>query len=137
MRYSLNPIQRIDSEERIVGTNRSRPAIALSLAALLAVLVAACGGGVEGGGDETAKTADVSGPVEGKLTISQWPLYIDPGKDNTISEFEGDTGVDVNYVEDINDNLAFFGKMQPQLSERRIRRAQPDHRQRLARGTDE
>jgi spermidine/putrescine transport system substrate-binding protein len=99
-----------------VGTNRSRPAIALSLAAVLAVLVAACGGGVEGGGDETAKTADVSGPVEGKLTISQWPLYIDPGKGNTISEFEGDTGVDVNYVEDINDNLAFFGKMQPQLS---------------------
>ena len=98
-----------------MGTNRSGPAIALTLAAVLTVLVAACGGGVEGGG-ETAKTADVSGPVEGELTISQWPLYIDPGDDNTISEFEGDTGVDVNYVEDINDNLAFFGKMQPQFS---------------------
>ena len=99
-----------------MGTNRSRPAIALSLAAVLAVLAAACGGGVEGGSDATAKTADVSGPVEGKLTISQWPLYIDPGPHNTISEFEADSGVDVNYVEDINDNLAFFGKMQPQLS---------------------
>ena len=55
------------------------------------------------------------GPVEGKLTISQWPLYIDPGKNGTIAEFERDTGVDVNYIEDINDNAEFFGKMQPLL----------------------
>ena len=60
-----------------------------------------------------AQTADAPGPVEGKLTISQWPLYIDPGKNGTIAQFEGDTGVDVNYVEDINDNQAFFGKIQP------------------------
>ena len=53
-----------------------------------------------------AGQVDASGPVEGKLTISQWPLYIDPGKNGTIAQFEGDTGVDVNYVEDINDNQA-------------------------------
>jgi spermidine/putrescine transport system substrate-binding protein len=90
-------------------------AIAILAAALAALLAAGCGGGVEGGGDDTGETADVSGPVAGKLTISQWPLYIDPGKHNTIAEFEESTGVDVNYVEDINDNQAFFAKLQPQL----------------------
>jgi spermidine/putrescine transport system substrate-binding protein len=91
--------------------------IALLLAALLAILATACGSGgsIEGGNQGPAETANASGPVEGKLTISQWPLYIDPGKNNTIAKFERATGVDVNYVEDINDNLAFFGKMQPQL----------------------
>jgi len=93
----------------------SRSAAAAILLALLALLAAGCGGGGVEGGGETGKTADVSGPVEGKLTISQWPLYIDPGKDNTISQFEEATGVDVNYVEDINDNQAFFAKLQPEL----------------------
>jgi spermidine/putrescine transport system substrate-binding protein len=100
-----------------VKGNRPKIVVALSLAALLAFLATACGGGggIEGGSEGPAETADVSGPVEGKLTISQWPLYIDPGKNNTIAKFEQSSGVDVNYVEDINDNLAFFGKMQPLL----------------------
>jgi spermidine/putrescine transport system substrate-binding protein len=50
------------------------------------------------------------------LTISQWPLYIDPGKDGTVAEFESDTGIDVKYIEDINDNLQFYGKLQPLLA---------------------
>jgi spermidine/putrescine transport system substrate-binding protein len=102
-----------------VRGSRPQVFVALSLAALLAFLATACGGGgsLEGGGEGPAGTADASGPVEGKLTISQWPLYIDPGKNNTIDKFERDTGVDVNYVEDINDNLAFFGKMQPLLQQ--------------------
>jgi spermidine/putrescine transport system substrate-binding protein len=100
-----------------VKGNRPKIVVALSLAALLAFLATACGGGgsIEGGNQGPAETADVSGPVEGKLTISQWPLYIDPGNNNTIAKFERASGVDVNYVEDINDNLAFFGKMQPLL----------------------
>jgi spermidine/putrescine transport system substrate-binding protein len=53
--------------------------------------------------------------VRGKLTISQWPLYIDPGKKGTIAEFEKKSGVDVKYVEDINDNDQFFGKIRPLL----------------------
>jgi spermidine/putrescine transport system substrate-binding protein len=90
-------------------------AIVIGLTALTALLAVGCGGGVENGGGDMGETADVSGPVEGKLTISQWPLYIDPGKDNTIAKFEEATGVDVNYVEDINDNQAFFAKLQPEL----------------------
>ena len=50
-----------------------------------------------------------------ELTISQWPLFIDPGKNGTVAEFERETGVDVNYIEDINDNAEFFGKLRPLL----------------------
>jgi spermidine/putrescine transport system substrate-binding protein len=97
-----------------LSAKRSKLAVAVALAALSTTLATACGGGVEGG-REQAKAVDASGPVEGKLTISQWPLYIDPGKNGTVAQFEGKTGVDVNYVEDINDNQAFFGKLQPEL----------------------
>ncbi|MDX6626731.1 MAG: spermidine/putrescine transport system substrate-binding protein [Solirubrobacterales bacterium] len=86
--------------------------------ALLLALIAGCGGsGIEAAGnEEPAAEVDAGGPVEGKLTISQWPLYIDPGKHGTLAQFEADSGVDVNWVEDINDNAAYLGKMQPLLS---------------------
>jgi len=44
--------------------------------------------------------------VKGELTISQWPLYIDTGKTGTVAQFEQATGVDVKYIEDINDNAS-------------------------------
>jgi spermidine/putrescine transport system substrate-binding protein len=89
------------------------------LAALLATLaltlgVAACGGTTGGGGDGEVTTAE-GGPVKGELTISNWPGYIDPGPKGTVAEFEDETGVSVDYIEDVNDNNSFFGKMQPQL----------------------
>ncbi|HET8861625.1 MAG TPA: spermidine/putrescine ABC transporter substrate-binding protein, partial [Solirubrobacterales bacterium] len=34
-----------------------------------------------------------------------------------VAEFEDKTGVKVNYIEDINSNDAFFGKLQPQLEQ--------------------
>jgi len=55
--------------------------------------------------------------VEGELTISNWPGYIDPGKEGSIAEYEDKTGVSVKYIEDINSNLQFFGKMQPLLDQ--------------------
>jgi spermidine/putrescine transport system substrate-binding protein len=90
----------------------------MTVAALVAVLVTGCGGsgGIESAPTGSGEQADASGPVEGKLTISQWPLYIDPGKNGTIAEFERKTGVQVDYIEDINDNNEFFGKLQPQLA---------------------
>lgn len=80
--------------------------------------MAGCGEDDVGGGtDEPAPRADGSGPVEGELKVSQWPLYVDPGKDGTVAEFERETGVDIEWNEDINDNLQFFGKIQPQLDQ--------------------
>lgn len=62
-------------------------------------------------------TTAKGGPASGQLTISNWPGYIDPGPNGTVAEFEKKTGVSVDYIEDINENEAFFGKMQPLLEQ--------------------
>lgn len=93
--------------------------LSIAVAMLLAALaIAACGGDdtVGGASEEEVRTAE-SGPVEGELTISNWPGYIDPGKDGSVAEFEQETGVTVKYIEDINDNVQFFGKLQPLLDQ--------------------
>jgi spermidine/putrescine transport system substrate-binding protein len=104
---------------------RSRPerrivaALATVVAALaLALGIAACGGDtVGGGGNEGDATTAEGGKASGSLTISNWPGYIDPGKNGTVAEFEDESGVSVDYVEDINSNDGFFGKMQPLLEQ--------------------
>ena len=94
----------------------ARAGTILVLSSLLALAAVACGDDdVGGGSDEPAPQADAGGPVEGKLTVSQWPLYIDKGDGNTLDEFEQQTGVEVEWIEDINDNQQFFGKLQPLL----------------------
>jgi spermidine/putrescine transport system substrate-binding protein len=89
---------------------------ALVGALAVAIVVAACGssgGGISGGGAEGGtETVQLEGKPSGDLTISNWPLYIDK---NTVSDFEDATGVTVKYIEDVNDNAEFFGKMQPLL----------------------
>jgi spermidine/putrescine transport system substrate-binding protein len=90
--------------------------LTIAVTCLLASLaLASCGGDDVGGeSDEEIQVAQ-SGPVEGKLTISNWPGYIDPGKNGTVAEFEDETGVEVEYIDDITSNVTFFGKLQPQL----------------------
>jgi spermidine/putrescine transport system substrate-binding protein len=90
----------------------------LVLATLVLTLgMAACGGTTGGGGSSSEATVAKGGPVKGDLTISNWPGYIDPGPKGTVAEFEADTGVNLDYIEDVNDNNTFFGKMQPQLEQ--------------------
>jgi spermidine/putrescine transport system substrate-binding protein len=91
----------------------------------LALGLAACGddggGGAESGG--ATETVQLDPPPSGELTISNWPLYIDKaggavdGPGSTLDEFSQEFGVDVKYIEDINDNFEFFGKMQPLLDQ--------------------
>jgi spermidine/putrescine transport system substrate-binding protein len=90
--------------------------------ALLSVpgLLAACGGGgIKGGAGTTAATTTESHTLKHTLSISNWPLYIDidekTKKRPTIQQFQKEYGVNVNYVEDINDNDQYFGKVQAQL----------------------
>jgi len=63
--------------------------------------------------------SDADPKLGDKLTISNWPLYIDvnekTGKRPTIELFEKRYGVKVKYIEDVNDNATFFGKIQAQL----------------------
>jgi spermidine/putrescine transport system substrate-binding protein len=75
-------------------------------------LLAACGGGGgSGGGDEVA---DV-------LRFSNWPLYIDVDEETkkrpTLEAFTAETGIKVDYFEDINDNATYFAKIQGPLSQ--------------------
>jgi spermidine/putrescine transport system substrate-binding protein len=69
--------------------------------------LAACG---SGGGSGSAKNS---------VRWGNWPLYLDvddSGKNYpTLQAFTKETGIDVKYFEDYNDNDEFFGKVQAQL----------------------
>ena len=99
-----------------VEKRRSHLKLALLAVAGLAasLVIAACGGG---GISEGTDTSDVptaaAGAASGTLNISNWPLYID---EKTISDFENESGIKVNYTEDVNSNTDFFGKVQPLLA---------------------
>lgn len=90
----------------------------LALLGLVAALgLAACGGDDEvGGGDDNGdvEVAEAEGEASGKLNISNWPFYIDK---KTVPEFEKESGLSVEYNEDVNDNSEFFGRVQPQLQQ--------------------
>jgi spermidine/putrescine transport system substrate-binding protein len=81
-----------------------------------ALVIAACGGddgGLEEGGDEGGDVETAAAePIGGEWTISNWPLYIDK---QTIDEFDQEFDANTKYIEDINDNFEFFGKLRPQL----------------------
>ncbi|HEY7024134.1 MAG TPA: extracellular solute-binding protein [Candidatus Limnocylindrales bacterium] len=56
--------------------------------------------------------------VAGSVSWANWPVYIDIADDGsypTIDKFTSETGIQVQYHEDINDNSEFFGKIQPDL----------------------
>jgi spermidine/putrescine transport system substrate-binding protein len=92
-------------------------ASAVALVAL-ALGLAACGDDtVGGGGNGGEATTAKAGKATGELTFSNWPGYIDPGPKGTVAEFEDKTGIKVDYIEDINSNDGFFGKLQPQLEQ--------------------
>ncbi len=57
----------------------------------------------------------------GTVTFANWPLYIDKRKVGgevthpTLEAFTDETGIQVEYLELIEDYASFFGKLQPQL----------------------
>ena len=90
----------------------SKLVMAIALVAL-GVGASACGSDLGGGGsEEEATTAEAEGTASGELAISNWPFYIDK---KTVPEFEKETGIEVDYTEDVNDNNEFFAKVQPDL----------------------
>jgi len=55
------------------------------------------------------------------LRWSNWPFYIDVAEDDsdeptTLQRFTEQTGIEVVYTEDVNDNDEYFAKIQPQLT---------------------
>ena len=86
----------------------------------LSTLLAACGG-VEGTQEKaqeqnTDKAKEVSHPKTeiGDWTFSNWPLYMDK---KLLKQFDKEFGGKVRYLEDINDNYEFFGKVRQQLEQ--------------------
>ena len=83
----------------------------------LATILAACGG-VEGeaekAADDKKEAAAVNHPKTeiGDWTFANWPLYIDK---KVLKDFNKRFGGKVKYVEEINDNFEFFGKVRQQL----------------------
>jgi spermidine/putrescine transport system substrate-binding protein len=84
-------------------------------------LLAACGGGggIEGQQADTGATT-VEQVLADEITVSNWPFYIDQNDDATrfptLEQFTEATGVEVNYLEDINSNEELFGEIQAPLS---------------------
>ena len=89
-------------------------------AAGVAALLAACGtGGSTGTSGSAAPGKDVS-DTEKKLAWANWTLYLDYDDESktypTLEAFTEKTGITVTYAEDIDDNDAYFGKIQGQLA---------------------
>jgi spermidine/putrescine transport system substrate-binding protein len=78
-------------------------------------LLAACGGS-----DSESSGSDSDKTLAKTLRFSNWTLYIDVDEKTkrhpTLDMFKKKTGTTVNYVEDVNDNATFFGKIQGPLS---------------------
>ena len=88
---------------------------ALSMSAL--AYLAACGtdepsGGGGNGGDGGPKPIP-KGKIADSLYFANWPLYIDE-KRESLKKFQDKYGTKVKYVEEINDNNEFFGKVRQQ-----------------------
>ena len=98
-----------------------RGALGVGLLGVPGVL-AACGGddGIEAPAAEEKKAEAVDRTLKKTLRFSNWPYYIDVDEKTkerpTLDQFKKETGTTVKYVEDINDNNEFFGKIQGPLS---------------------
>jgi len=79
--------------------------------------LAACGGVKgESSGKKASVVANHPKVPIGDWTFSNWPLYIDK---SVLKSFDKKYGGHVKYVEDINDNFEFFGKVRQQLQAKR------------------
>ena len=88
---------------------------ALSVSAL--AYLAACGTDEPAGGGDAAEEAKAipKGKVGDSLYVANWPLYIEEDR-GTLKEFEQEYGAKVKYVEEVNDNTEFFGKVRQQYA---------------------
>jgi spermidine/putrescine transport system substrate-binding protein len=89
-----------------------------------AAALAACGGISAQGKKADTSTSAVdkywaAQKPTGKLVWANWPLYLDTvgkSKHPTLQAFEKKTGIDVTYIEAVQDDAPFFAKVQPTLS---------------------
>ncbi|HQY33019.1 MAG TPA: spermidine/putrescine ABC transporter substrate-binding protein [Actinotalea sp.] len=82
-------------------------------------LLAACGTGGTTSPSTSGPVVDVS-DTEKVVNWANWTLYLDYDETSqtypTLDRFSEQTGIEATYVEDIEDNDAYFGKVQGQLA---------------------
>jgi spermidine/putrescine transport system substrate-binding protein len=109
----LAAIQAAGLSRRTLMKRAGGGALSLGLLGFLA----ACGDD-DGGGGQEAKVIP-KGEISKTLTFANWPYYMDvDGKRHpTLDKFEREYGTTVKYVEEINDNVEFFGKVRQQYAQ--------------------
>lgn len=82
------------------------------------MLLAACGTG--GSGEPSATNGGVQdrSATDKVVNWANWTLYLDYDGESypTLERFSEETGIEASYAEDIDDNDAYFGKIQGQLA---------------------
>ena len=109
--------------QRLISARMSRRGMLAGAGGLgLAAFLAACGTGGTGtgGGTSSAGPAEDVSDSEKTLNWANWTLYLDyddsAGTYPSLEAFSAETGIDVNYSEDVDGNDTYFGKVQGQLS---------------------
>jgi spermidine/putrescine transport system substrate-binding protein len=89
---------------------------AMSASAL--AYLAACGTDEPSGGGQSAEEekAIPKGEIADSLYFANWPAYIDEER-SALKSFEEKHGTKIKYVEEINDNTEFFGKVRQQYDQ--------------------
>ena len=90
---------------------------ALSASAL--AYLAACGTDEPSGGDgeQAAEEKTIpKGEIASSMYLANWPAYIDE-EHTALKSFEKENGTKIKYVEEINDNDQFFGKVRQQYEQ--------------------
>ncbi|EYR64294.1 polyamine ABC transporter substrate-binding protein [Actinotalea ferrariae CF5-4] len=88
----------------------------------MGALLAACGTGGAPSGEATATGGAVQDVSESDPTVNwaNWTLYLDYDDQSqtypTLEAFTEQTGIEVNYAEDIEDNDSYYGRVQGQLA---------------------
>jgi spermidine/putrescine transport system substrate-binding protein len=92
---------------------------ALSVSAL--AYLAACGEDETAGPSGEEAKVIPKGEISKTLTFSNWPLYLDIDEKTkehpTLQKFQKKYGTKVKYVEEINDNNEFFGKVRQEYEQ--------------------
>lgn len=121
-------LSRLTRQAGLPGVSRRRFLGGAGLTALALSAPGLVGCGTEGARQtaESCVNQDLSA-TEKTLHFSNWPLYIDQKKEKqgdqkvtvfpTLDRFRSESGIDVEYVTDINDNAEFFGIVRNQLAD--------------------
>lgn len=111
----------IAAQQRVAAARLSRRGFLTgSLGVAGAGLLAACGtGGAPAAGADGAPGTDLS-ETEKLVRWANWTLYLDMDDDGvtypTLEAYTEQSGIEVEYTEDVDDNDTFYGKVQGQLA---------------------